>query len=210
MISIIHSLLFNCIYIFFWCKSPSAKRTKARQSFSHHKNHWLLTFIYGLLGGILITTLVIIVFNCLPKSHTFFHANKNLHNSTKEIKTKPKPTNTNIRTANNYDFYNLLTNGQVSDIKDSNKLSINNKINTSKHQCLLHLGSFKTLDEADGLKAKLVLQGFEANLEKIYSSNKKEVTYQIILGPFSSQSIAEIKKQQLDLAGFKNISILKK
>jgi len=116
--NIIYGLLSNLIFKIFLRKSQGARRTKNKSSYNN-KNSWLTTFLYGLLGGIIITMLIIIIFNYgkitpkLPnkKLHSF---SKSFLKNTKENNQKPKLTTNN--TVNNYDFYNLLPNTPVSPV----------------------------------------------------------------------------------------------
>ena len=204
MKNIIYGLLFNLIFKILLRKSQGARRTKNKSSYNN-KNSWLTTFLYGLLGGVIITMLIIITFNYgkitpkLPnkKLHSF---SKSFLKNTKENNQKPKLTTNN--TVNNYDFYNLLPNTPVSSTTD---VTINNKP-TNPSQYFLQIGTFRKIEEADELKAKLALHGFEANIETVTLINKN-INYKVLLGPFASQSIVTEKKEQVDLAGFKNTTI---
>lgn len=176
----------------------AGKRTKNRQPFVNKKNNWLMIFIYGILGGIIITTLLLVIFDYVKTSPKLINKHK------KAVLSKPLPKLTehhtnnkdNKKSVNNYDFYNLLPNAQTSanNVNDSNKY-------------LLQIGSFPHIQQADELKAKLALQGFEAKIETIAFGAKKIPNYKVIIGPFSSQQIAITKKTQLDSAGFKNTVI---
>jgi len=205
--NIIYGLLSNLIFKIFLRKSQGARRTKNKSSYNN-KNSWLTTFLYGLLGGIIITMLIIIIFNYgkitpkLPnkKLHSF---SKSFLKNTKENNQKPKLTTNN--TVNNYDFYNLLPNTPVSPVSSTTNVTINNKP-TKPSQYFLQIGTFRKIEEADELKAKLALHGFEANIETVTLINKN-INYKVLLGPFASQSIVTEKKEQVDLAGFKNTTI---
>lgn len=175
-----------------------------------------MTFIYGILGGIIITMLIIIVFNYVKTNPKL--ANKKLHTTTKSLannaKNNKKSKLTSQNPINNYDFYNLLPNGQTSNTTNTttnstiNNSTINNKMtNSNKNQYILQIGSFRQIDEADELKAKLALHGFEANIETVIDTTKKDTNYKVTLGPFFSKPNAITKKEQLDLAGFKNTLI---
>lgn len=219
-------MLFNFVSRFFLYKpSSNARRNKARRSFLTNKFSFLINFSYGILGGILITTLLVVLFYL--KNNGGFTNNKKLISGTTKIYNKKLATNSNIKhnrnktnktlsnqlqSANNYDFYNLLSNEKKSNT--STGIKSNTQINSSPTSTqevtanyYLHLGTFTNLAAADELKAQLILQGFEANIETIKISTQKNSTYKVTLGPFASQSIAVVKKSQLDVAGFKNILI---
>ena len=126
---------------------------------------------------------------------------------------KNKISSEQLQSANNYDFYNLLSNQQKSNtaINTQPNVQIDHSATstsaTTTSNYLLHLGTFTQLTAADELKAQLTLHGFEVNIETITSSNQKDPIYKVTLGPFASQAIAIGKKSQLDVAGFKNILI---
>lgn len=223
-------MLINFVCRFFLYKSSNAKRNKTRQSLSKNKISFLVNFSYGILGGILITILLIVLFYYLKSNDKLpIHSKKLISNKTKIYANKPaasinrkakrhenkktKISSEQLQSANNYDFYNLLSNEQKSNSATNTQPnaqidhSSTSTSTTTTSNYLLHLGTFTKLTAADELKAQLILHGFEVNIETITSSNQKDPIYKVTLGPFASQSIAIVKKSQLDVAGFKNILI---
>lgn len=223
-------MLINFVCGFFLYKSSNAKRNKTRHYFSNNKTSFLVNFSYGILGGILITILLIVLFHYLKSNDKLpIHSKKLISSKTKIYANKPatsinrnakyhenkktKTSSEQLQSANNYDFYNLLSNEQKSNATTNTQP--NAQINhpsastsaTTTSSYLLHLGTFTKLAAADELKAKLILHGFEVNIQTITSSTQKDPIYKVTLGPFASQSIAIVKKSQLDVAGFKNILI---
>lgn len=223
-------MLINFICRFFLYKSSNAKRNKTRHSFSKNKISFLVNFLYGIFGGILITIFLTVLFYYLKNNDKLpIHSKKLISSKAKIYSNKPaisinhnakhrgnkktKISSEQLQSANNYDFYNLLSNEQKSNTPTNTQT--NAQINhpstsaseTTTSNYLLHLGTFTKLTAADELKAQLTLHGFEVNIETITSSAQKDPIYKVTLGPFASQSVAIVKKSQLDVAGFKNILI---
>ena len=150
-------------------------------------------FLFGLLAGIIITVLIIFILNNIKIPNKAFIKKPNHSNITpsKLINHQQKSN-----PANNYEFYNLLP---KSEPPNSN----NNLIN--KKQYYIQVGAFNKLIEADALKAKLTIQGFETTTE--ISSITSEHRYKVLLGPFTSEEIAKSKQRQVNFAGFKNTII---
>jgi len=122
--------------------------------------------------------------------------------------------------SNTYEFYNLLPKMQspakekepkeLKELKapvvsntaeQSNK---NNKIN--KYYYYIQIEIFNKIAEADELKAKLTLQGYETIIEAHTTKSGKD-KYKVLIGPYLSQSIATVNKIELERTGFKNIFI---
>jgi cell division protein FtsN len=172
---------------------------KSKNYYNTKKNNCtsinLLAFICSILGGgiIGITTIYLLQYK--------YHTNKSISvtNPTNKapIKMKTNTTKNNAigRVEHNYDFYNILT-------SSPNNITIKDK--TTKHSYLLSLGDFNNLTNADELKAKLALQGFEAKIENTASTSNKNNNYRVIIGPFDSEILAKQQKSKLNLAGFNN------
>lgn len=68
---------------------------------------------------------------------------------------------------------------------------------------LLQVSSFRQYQDADNLKAKLLLQGFNANIEKLQDDN---VTwYRVLVGPFASAAELTQSQQRLKTLHFDSI-----
>lgn len=122
-----------------------------------------------------------------------------------------------------FEFYTLLTEDNKSVVRKnkSPKLAKNNKsIATVKeakgknalpakpnHQFYVQAASFRQQKDADRLKAKLALNGFEVKLVKVQSNGIH--WYRVMLGPFDNQITAE--QAQTKMAQAENImGILRK
>jgi cell division protein FtsN len=180
----------------FFNRPHASRRTRTKSSLPAKNNSSIIIFLTGLLVGIIITLLIIFLSkNNMDISYKLSNKKLSPHSHNKVLAPHNINKNTNINTkkpnhTNNYEFYNLLPKMGSS---------------TNKNHYYIQAGTFHTVMEADELKAKLTLQGFETNIET--SSIQDKVWYKVLLGPFSSEEIAIVKKRQLDLAGFKNTFI---
>ncbi len=191
----------------FFNRPPATRRNKSKSNLLANNKNTSMIFFIGFLIGIVVTILIIFMLNNIkisPKksfkkplksSKTLTSSNINI-NSNKAINNNKSSNTTNIPTnynANNYEFYNLLP-------------KMGSQINLTQNQpYFIQAGSFHKIIEADELKAKLTLLGFEAKIENYSIHGNKQ--YRVLLGPFASEQIAITKKEQLNLAGFKHIFI---
>lgn len=70
---------------------------------------------------------------------------------------------------------------------------------------LLQVGSFPNAADADGMKAKLALQGFVASVQPVTING--QTWHRVRLGPFRSASELETTKQKLAAAGIRAIAL---
>ena len=154
---------------------------------------------YGILIGIIITTLVLSVTNYC------FH-NFNINNIYKSNKFSNRKLN-----ANNYKLtsnFNKASNQKAETIQsDLLVKQPNNLIKfVPKNNYILEIAILNDISAADSLKAKLALSGFEATI-KITNNfpDKNSNCYKVILGPFKDKVNAVAIKDKLALSGFNNI-----
>ena len=94
-------------------------------------------------------------------------------------------------------------NQSSADQQENNSKINNNKIN--KYYYYIQTGIFNKIAEADELKAKLTLQGFEAIIEAY--PTKLGDRYKVLIGPYASEETATLNKKHLEMNGFKNVFI---
>ncbi|NRA54331.1 MAG: SPOR domain-containing protein [Gammaproteobacteria bacterium] len=68
----------------------------------------------------------------------------------------------------------------------------------SNQQFRLQCASYKSLGQADGLKAKIAFQGFESHIKKVQGSSSD--WYQVYLGPFKTRRNAEAARHRMQRA----------
>lgn len=190
-------------------KSASTKRraSSARSKHAAPGWFWLVT---GVVLGLFVAGLFYLkdhnqLFTNLRhlasrKQHTSGHH----HHATKSKKqrahnTLPKPR---------FDFYTMLPKMQVS-VNENNKSGTNTKSATGKsasasatEHCdyVLQIASFKNYKDADTLKAKLILTGYNVAIK---ASKKNGTTWhRVFVGPYQSKTAAmrarrDLKQQHL-------------
>lgn len=91
-----------------------------------------------------------------------------------------------------FDFYTILPELEVVVDKDNNESSSNSNKNLPAGKYVLQVGSFKSSDEADSLKAQLALMGVETNIEvvKVNTIN----WHRVRVGP--SENIDQLQSTQ--------------
>lgn len=104
----------------------------------------------------------------------------------KEAKNKPKskPVAKEPATETKFDFYTLLPEREVI---VPEQRSDNAAEEEPQFQYILQAGSFRNAEDADRLRARLLLLNLEAKVEAVKSSNG-DVWHRVQVGPFTSRS----------------------
>lgn len=124
------------------------------------------------------------------------------------LPTDANPNATDGSTANKedktrFDFYNILPGSESAVSKEEeSKLKESAQEPVVQKSYYLQVGAFQTSEEADNMKAKLALQGFEA-LVQTASIADKGVMHRVRVGPL--KDLEQINKTKNDLLknGFK-------
>lgn len=186
------------IKINFYSKNSTSKK----MTNANYKNFTWNSFSYGIICGIIITILSTILLNKIITNTRL----KIKSNSVNTITTKQPKYNTNSinhkseskfnNNNNNYDFYNLLSNPKTKNPEQKNY-----------GKYMLEIGNFNKISEADELKAKLALIGFEAKIQTINTNHNQLKTFKLIIGPYNSQNTAIFQKNKLSQSGIQNVLI---
>ena len=146
---------------------------------------WLLT---GAVTGAFIMFLVYLSGLTPQKSLDNKSAlnNQNTAPKTIDAQNAAKPT---------FEFYDSLKNNEIIPPGDSTKSSPSNKPTALKTPYVLQVASFQKATDADTLKAKLILEGLDTNIQPF--SNKGETWYRVIVGPFNDQNKMDQAKATL-------------
>ena len=121
---------------------------------------------------------------------------------------KAQPANQNAASDNQedktrFDFYTILPDSESKVSADEEqKLNANEAQTVVQKDYFLQIGAFQTAEEADNMKAKLALQGFEAIVQTA-TIGSKEVWHRVRIGPL--KDLDQINKTKSDLlnSGFK-------
>lgn len=107
-----------------------------------------------------------------------------------------------------YDFYKLLEDSEVPVPKDEEShYKSTPKTEAAKYEYSLQVASFKTNEQADTLKAQLIMSNMNADIEQV--DVKGTPYYRVMVGPFTNRSM--MNKTQDALASRKiNALVFKK
>ena len=111
--------------------------------------------------------------------------------------TKSKPE------ASHYDFYDSLKNDKSKGSPDAlpaTALPDNTETVTEKPSMYLQIGAYTNATEADNVRAKLALQGFEAQVQT--TNLDERVWYRVRIGPWSDVTKANALKDDLVRRGY--------
>jgi len=172
---------------------------------------WMLA---GLIIGLFVALLVYIKDNssgklAITETVTKVFQNKNETRGVKKENTNPPPPPPPSSYKPKFDFYTILPELEVAipeqELIDTQKETNSNAV--AKQQYMLQAGSFKKFEEADKLKARLVLQGIEANIQKV-KINSTDTWHRVRIGPLNS--VAELNKTRRRLRSIGIASIVVK
>ncbi len=113
--------------------------------------------------------------------------------------------------AERFDFYNLLPNlkMELPDVASPELSQPEQDIPAGNPTAfIIQAGSFKTLDQADQLKATLALGGVESKVQTV-QVKPDETWYRIYIGPFNTKNEAMSMQRSLDQSMAQNSLILK-
>ena len=181
-----------------------------------HKEHkpipgWIWMFA-GLAIGLFVALLVYIKDNTTGKlalTETVSKVFKS-KNETPEVKTQ-KPTTAPISNKPKFDFYTILPELEVAIPEQELVDTPSNATSSSKPklQYILQAGSFKKYEEADKLKARLALQGIEANIQKV-KINDSDTWHRVRIGPLNTISLLNKTRRRLRSLGIASIVVKNK
>ena len=109
---------------------------------------------------------------------------------------KPADAATDSNDKTRFDFYTILPGSESKVTTDELNIKDHQPQPVVQYTYYLQVGAFQTEEEADNMKAKLALQGFEALVQTATIPNKG-VWHRVRVGPLSS--LDEINKTKNDL-----------
>jgi len=102
-------------------------------------------------------------------------------------KSKSAPRQESKPAEDDYDFYIMLPESEVNVPRVEEYSSKKPAETAQKYAYLLQAGSFRSAAEADKLRAKLLLDGLNAQTSKVTNQNGS-VWHRVMVGPFTSRS----------------------
>jgi len=170
------------------------------------KNTNISAVLFGILIGIFFTSLAVFMFS------TSEIKLKIPGTKTKLAATISTPTEPVVLQEPRFDFYTELTKNSTEAIPNINIPAQNEtdlKTPTKAiNSYLLQIGSFKKNIAADGLKAKLTLNGFDAKIERLKLLDG-EIRYRLMLGPYKTEKQAKVLQQQLKVLDVESLLVPK-
>lgn len=134
------------------------------------------------------------------------HAEAHAKTSNKPVATKlelPAPAAAPSQTAAN------TTKAKIENPNASpttaNSTEKNDEVAKAKTGYLLQLASVKSFSEADKLKAQLTMVGYDVTIQKI--NRDQQTSYRVILGPYSSVTLAQNQQAKLRKSNIASIII---
>jgi cell division protein FtsN len=85
-----------------------------------------------------------------------------------------------------FEFYDSLKNNEIIPPGDTSKSGSSSKTGTLKTPYMLQVGSFPKAQDADALKAKLILEGLDASIQQFNKNG--EIYHRVLVGPFTDQN----------------------
>lgn len=109
-----------------------------------------------------------------------------------------------------FDFYTILPELEVA-IPEQDLLDVfkDNQSKKIKHHFILQAGSFRKFAEADRLRALLVLEGIEANIQKV-KINENDTWHRVRIGPLTTSKELNKTRRRLRDLGIASIVIKNK
>lgn len=86
----------------------------------------------------------------------------------------------------------------IDELKDKEVIVDVPEQQVSTQQFRLQCASYKSLNQADGLKAKIAFQGYETHIKRVKGSSGN--WYQVYLGPFETRRAAESARHRMQRA----------
>ena len=186
-----------------------ARRAAARSSGKRKSRSWLYLLVGLALGaGLMYASQVYLYKDGKP----FAGLSNLVHSAKKAVEKAPekdtKPPEPEKPAKPKLDFYTILPGETVLPEPKSDKDRKTAKIEPAEKgvSYILQAAAFANVEDADRLKAKLVLNGLEPHIEKITAGDKGTV-YRVRLGPYSSLDALDTSNAKLMKLGIKAIRI---
>ena len=171
---------------------------------------WMLA---GLIIGLFVALLVYIKDNSSGNltitdtvSKVFQSKNETRGVKKEKVTEPPKPSSNKPK----FDFYTILPELEVAipeqELLDNTSAE---KTATSKQKYTLQAGSFKKYEEADKLKARLALEGIDANIQKV-KINATDTWHRVRIGPLNNISKLNNTRRRLRSLGIASIVVKNK
>ncbi len=187
-------------------KKRAKKNTKRRSATRRGKPKPLPTWVMlgiGLVTGVIFVLLIQLVISRTGQPGSGFH---NLLNAAKQSQNKhAQQDRVKVKKAKtakpNFNFYTILPEIETV-VTESDVKKLPPGKTTKDVRYILQAGSFSRFQDADRLKASLVLNGLSARIQKVTIEGRGQF-HRVRLGPFASLSSLESTNQKLKQMGIR-------
>lgn len=176
-------------------KKPNRKNSPAKSRPQSQVPGWVWLFT-GIVTGIFLCFLAFLADITPEKQAAKTSA------AAKKTTTQEDPQNTT-----RFDFYTLLPEREV--IVPEEQASSNNNQPQQEIIYMLQAGSFKNADDADRLRAKLILLGLDTKVEAV-SGKGNGTWHRVQVGPFKSRSKLSATRNTLIAEGIETLLLKRK
>lgn len=176
-------------------KNERRKKASPKQSSAIPGWVWLLT---GIVAGVFISFLIFLA-DIAPEPAP----NNNAGKKAATQKTKPKAEE---ETGTRFDFYTLLPEREVIVPTQREESSQQPE---QLFQYILQAGSFKHAEDADRLRAKLILLGLEVHVDPV-KGRGGDTWHRVQVGPFTSRSKLSKARSTLINEGIETLLLKRK
>lgn len=154
-------------------------RGKSRSSSNSGTPTWLW-FVLGLILGAFGTS--------------FYFIKNPVVATAPKIEEKPKANNDTPKPR--FDFYKLLQESETIVPASETNQADKPLETTSNIEYIIQVGSFPKAEDADKLRAQLILLNLDARVERV-EIRKSEIWHRVLVGPFATQNALTTARTQL-------------
>jgi cell division protein FtsN len=178
---------------------PSPDRTKSAKKGSPFFTGLLIGFLLGIAASL--SVVMFIKGGDSPFENKAGVSAKDLSQAENNDRPNDKPAK-NDEDKTRFDFYTILP-GSESQVtaEEESKLKEEQPAPEAQNSYFLQVGAFQTETEADNMKAKLALQGFEAQVQTATIPDKG-VWHRVRVGPLDDLDQINKTKSELATNGF--------
>jgi cell division protein FtsN len=152
-------------------KRKPATRSNSRKTVAKTNSRWP-----GILSGFVIGMLVMYVYQTWDsRQEDIVKVFEDLAGDRQSTPQKPS-----------FEFYDMLQYSEVK-VPDVEPEPLRGSVQADQNVYMLQAGSFRSAEDADSLRAQLLLLNLDARVEKT-SNQQAGVWYRVIIGPFTSRS----------------------
>lgn len=160
-------------------------------------------FFVGSFFGFIAATFIFIYQQQVMQQIVSLRDQANKH-PTKQVVKKKKSVKESVthKRAPQFDFYDILPDGPAKSVKKNTpkhaavkKKSIETKNKGNSNSYMIQVASMSTPEEADQLKAKLILAGYSTKVSKVVSNRR--AWYRVMVGPYVDSKQAKRAQQAI-------------